>query len=38
VKQNSTTLPVHQNELRIQDSTNYIAVKNGCDLNKWLVR
>ena len=38
VKQISTSLPVHQDELRIQDSTNYIAVKNGYDLSKWSVR
>jgi len=38
VKQNSTTPPVHQNELRKQDSTNYIAVKNGYNLSKWSVR
>ncbi|TSA48282.1 MAG: FkbM family methyltransferase [Actinomycetales bacterium] len=38
VKQKSTSVPVHQNELRTQDSTNYIAVTNGYDVNKWSIR
>lgn len=38
VKQNSGSMPVHLNQLRIQDSTNYIAVKNDFDLSNWSIR